>query len=114
MAPATVLAQVIVFAALAPFGHWGTVTPHDVPLIVAFGSIQMAGGVGLFTVAARLVPAAELAMLLMLEVVLGPLWVWIAFDNRPNTPTLIGGAVVLAAVAIQTRVRASPALSYDG
>ena len=39
----------------------------------------------------------------LLEVVLGPLWVWLALDERPTTITLIGGAIVIVAIVIQTR-----------
>ena len=35
--------------------------------------------------------------------VLGPLWVWLALDERPSTLTLTGGAIVIAAIVIQTR-----------
>jgi hypothetical protein len=34
-------------------------------------------------------------------VVLGPLWVWIAFTETPDTATLVGGLVVLVAVIVQ-------------
>jgi peptide/nickel transport system permease protein len=56
---------------------------------------------------ARLIPAAEVALITLLEIVLGPLWVWIALSERPGAATLTGGAIVLAAVLIQ--VRGSPA-----
>jgi drug/metabolite transporter (DMT)-like permease len=35
--------------------------------------------------------------------VLGPLWVWLALNEHPGTLTLVGGAVVVAAIVIQTR-----------
>jgi drug/metabolite transporter (DMT)-like permease len=38
----------------------------------------------------------------LLEVVLGPLWVWLALDERPSTVTLAGGAIVIVAIVIQT------------
>ena len=34
---------------------------------------------------------------------LGPLWVWLALDERPSTLTLVGGAIVIVAIVIQTR-----------
>ena len=40
-------------------------------------------------------------MLTLLEVVLGPLWVALAFAEYPGSITLIGGTVVLAAVVYQ-------------
>jgi len=35
--------------------------------------------------------------------VLGPLWVWLVLSEKPGVATLLGGVVVLAAVAIQVR-----------
>jgi drug/metabolite transporter (DMT)-like permease len=46
-------------------------------------------------------------LITLLEVVLGPLWVWLALDERPSTLTLVGGAIVIVAIVIQTR--SSPA-----
>jgi len=40
--------------------------------------------------------------------VLGPLWVWLAVDERPSTATLVGGAIVVAAVIVQARGSALP------
>jgi drug/metabolite transporter (DMT)-like permease len=40
-------------------------------------------------------------MITLLEVVLGPLWVWIAISERPSTATLVGGAIVIAGVLLQ-------------
>ena len=43
-------------------------------------------------------PSAELALLALTEVVLGPLWVWLLYAEVPHVETLFGGALVLAAV----------------
>ena len=72
-------------------------------MIVALGVGQMGLGLAFLTMGARLIPAAEVALITLLEVVLGPLWVWLAFSERPSTTTLIGGAIVMAAVALQAR-----------
>jgi len=53
------------------------------------------------TIGARLIPAAEVALITLLEIVLGPLWVWLAYDERPSAATLAGGAIVVAAVVVQ-------------
>jgi drug/metabolite transporter (DMT)-like permease len=49
---------------------------------------------------ARLLPAAEVALISLLEVVLGPLWVWLADGERPSTASLLGGVIVIAAVVL--------------
>ena len=50
-----------------------------------------------------------MGLITLLEVVLGPLWVWLALDERPSTLTLVGGAVVIVAIVIQTRAAPAPA-----
>jgi drug/metabolite transporter (DMT)-like permease len=101
MAPAICLSQVLVLAVAAPFSHPGTIDLHDLALIALLGVGQMGLGLAFLTIGARLIPAAEVALITLLEVVLGPLWVWIALSERPSTATLAGGAVVIVAVVLQ-------------
>ncbi|HEY7019417.1 MAG TPA: DMT family transporter, partial [Gaiellaceae bacterium] len=98
MAPATCLSQAIVFVCAAPFASVSDVTAPDLALLVALGVCQIGLGLIFFTIGGRLIPAAEVALITLLEIVLGPLWVWIALGERPSATTLAGGAVVLAAV----------------
>jgi len=101
MAPAICLSQAFVLVAFGPFAHPGTVGAHDLALMVLLGFGQMALGLALLTMGARLIPAAEVALITLLEIVLGPLWVWLALSERPSTATLVGGVVVIAAVVLQ-------------
>jgi drug/metabolite transporter (DMT)-like permease len=103
MAPATCLSQGILLAAFLPFATPGAIGGDDVGWLAALGIGQIGLGFALLTVGARLIPAAQVGLLTLLEVVLGPLWVWLALDERPSTLTLVGGAVVIAAIVIQTR-----------
>jgi drug/metabolite transporter (DMT)-like permease len=102
MGPAICLSQVLVLIVTAPFAHPGTAGGNDLLLILALGVGQMALGLAFLTIGARLIPAAEVALITLLEVVLGPLWVWLALAERPSTATLVGGVVVIAAVALQS------------
>ena len=70
--------------------------------LALLGAGQIGLGLGLLMVGARLIPAAQVALISLLEVVLGPVWVWLAYAERPDTATLAGGAVVLVAILIQT------------
>ena len=101
MAPAICLSQVLVLVAAGPFAHPGTIGVHDLALIVLLGVGQMGLGLAFLTIGARLIPAAEVALITLLEVVLGPLWVWIALSEQPSAATLAGGVVVMAAVVLQ-------------
>ena len=101
MAPAICLSQVLVVVVVGPFAQPGSVDARDLALMVVLGFGQMGLGLAFLTMGARLIPAAEVALITLLEVVLGPLWVWLAFSERPSTTTLIGGAVVVVAVVLQ-------------
>jgi drug/metabolite transporter (DMT)-like permease len=101
MAPATCLSQVLVLLFAAPFARPGDVGAHDLGLLIALGIGQIGLGLVFLTIGGRLIPAAEVALITLLEVVLGPLWVWIFLSEQPSLATLAGGAVVLAAVGVQ-------------
>ena len=103
MAPATCLSQAIVLLVAGPFSSPGSVGARDVVFFVLIGVGQIGLGFVFLTVGARLIPAAEVALITLLEVVLGPLWVWIVLSEQPGTATLVGGAIVLIAVAFQAR-----------
>lgn len=110
MAPATVLAQLMLLVAAAPFAL--AENPHvsapDVLWLVLLGAGQIGLGLILFTIGARLIPAAQVALISLLEVVLGPMWVWLAMGERPGAATFAGGAIVVAAVIVQARDRPAP------
>ena len=102
MAPATCLSQAILIAAFLPFASPGEIGADDLGWLAALGIGQIGLGFALLTVGARLIPAAQVGLITLLEVVLGPLWVWLALDERPSTVTLAGGAIVIVAIVIQT------------
>jgi drug/metabolite transporter (DMT)-like permease len=101
MAPATCLAQVLLVVVFLPFGTPGAVPGDDLVALAALGAGQIGLGLVLLTLGARLIPAAQVALITLLEVVLGPLWVWLAVGEKPTTATLVGGAIVVVAVVIQ-------------
>lgn len=101
MLPATCLSQALVVAVLLPFSSPGEASSSDWAILAALGVAQMGLSLALFTLGARLIPPAEVALLSLLEVVLGPLWVWLVYEERPAGTTLVGGAIVLVAVVVQ-------------
>ena len=109
MAPATCLSQAILVAAFLPFASPGEISGDDLAWLAALGIGQIGLGFALLTVGARLIPAAQVGLITLLEVVLGPVWVWLALDERPGTLTLVGGTIVIVAIVLQTRETPSPA-----
>ncbi|MEO1346966.1 MAG: DMT family transporter [Pseudomonadota bacterium] len=72
---------------------------QDGGIAVGMGVFQVGAGLILYTLGSRSLPAAELTLLSMAEVVLGPLWVWIFLGEMAALNTLLGGAILLAAIA---------------
>ena len=101
MMPATCASQVLVVVVCAPFLTLGSVSGSDWAILAALGVGQMGLGLAFLTIGARLIPPAQVALISLLEVVLGPLWVWLAYGERPSSATLVGGAIVVAAVVLQ-------------
>lgn len=65
------------------------------------GVVQLGLGSVLFALAAQGVPAVQLTLFALGEPLLAPLWVWLMLDDLPTMTTLIGGAVLFAALALQ-------------
>lgn len=103
MGPATCLSQLLLIAVFAPFSHPAEIGDDDATALALLGAGQIGLGLALITVGARLIPAAQVALISLLEVVLGPIWVWLAYAEVPDAATLAGGAIVVAAIVIQTR-----------
>ena len=87
------------------------VLPLASPLAISqadFGYLLLMGlyvvpvGTALMFVGPRYLPSAEVGLLLLLESILGPLWVWLVLGDQPGVYTLAGGAIVLSTLALNT------------
>jgi drug/metabolite transporter (DMT)-like permease len=101
LAPGSALSQFLVFICALPFAHFSTVGWSDLWRLAVLGVFQMGLGQLCFVVGARLIAASETALITLLEVVLGPVWVFLFYRENPGTATLMGGVLVLGAVTYQ-------------
>jgi drug/metabolite transporter (DMT)-like permease len=69
------------------------------------GAVLIGGGMILLNRAARLVGAGQLTLLAQTENILGPLWVFLLFQEVPSLTTIIGGSVVLTGVLLAALAR---------
>jgi drug/metabolite transporter (DMT)-like permease len=103
MLPAVFLAGVfaiITGALVCEFNGYGFALPrNDIVISMSMGVFQVGMGLVIYTIGSRVVPAAELTLLSMTEVLLGPLWVWIFIGETVSFFTLVGGAVLMLAIA---------------
>jgi drug/metabolite transporter, DME family len=71
-----------------------------VPLTLALGAVILGVGLSLFALGARMVPAVELSLLSMLEILLSPVWVWLVLGQTSSAMTFFGGGIVVVAIVI--------------
>ncbi len=96
--PAVFIGGVLSAVAMLPLALPLRAELHDVLLLAMLGFFQLGLPCMLMVAAARHLSAAEVSLLAMLEVLLGPLWAWLGAGEVPAPATLAGGAVVLAAL----------------
>ena len=101
------LLNVALINSLAAFGCaaacWlliGMAVPDGRQLVLLglFGFVTTALAYLLFLTGGRHIPSGEAGLIGLLDVMLGPLWVWLTFAEQPSLGALVGGALVLAAV----------------
>ncbi len=97
--PSVLLGGVLSALVTLPFALPFQANAHDLAWLAGLGMFQLALPCTLLVVASRHLPTAEVALLTLLEAVLGPLWAWLGVGETPGTPTLIGGGIVLLAIA---------------
>ena len=97
--PAVLLGGIVSAAAALPLALPFTATPRDFAVLAALGVFQLGLPCMLLVLASRTLRAPEIALLGLIEVVLGPLWAWLGAGEVPAGATLAGGAIILSAVA---------------
>jgi DME family drug/metabolite transporter len=103
MLPAVFLAGIFAIftsATVCEIGGYGFALPRDeIAIALSMGYLQVGLGLVVYTIGSQVVPAAELTLLSMTEVLLGPLWVWLLMGETVSFFTLLGGIVLMLAIA---------------
>lgn len=102
MTAALMLSEFITAAIAAPFIDPSTLSPHDWQLLTLQGVGYLPIALTLFMAGARYAPAADVALLSLIETTLGPLWVWLFLSEAPSEKALVGGFLIIAAVVANT------------
>ena len=95
MIPALGLGMLLGAVIAAPFAGYPAMLPMQWFWMVLGGAVVFPLALMLLTLGPRYLPAPEVAMLTLLETVLGPFWVWLALGENPGPRSLIGGAVIV-------------------
>ena len=108
MYPPCFLGGVISALAMLPLALPFIAQPRDILLLALLGFFQLGLPCTLLVIAARHLSATEVALLALLEVVLGPLLAWAGAGEVVTRHTLIGGALVISALILNELVAQRP------
>ena len=98
MVPAVLIGAALSALGTLPFLMPFQATTHDVAWLALLGLVQLAIPCTLVVICARVLPAAEISLLALLEVLFGTLLAWLLAHEVPSTRVLIGGTLVLLAL----------------
>jgi len=87
---------------LIAIGSSFAISGWDLSLSLIMGAFTIGLGIAFVTWAASYLPASEVSILVLIESVTGPIWVWLFLNEGTTINALIGGAIVLGAVVLQT------------
>ncbi|MBZ0129967.1 MAG: DMT family transporter [Rhodobacteraceae bacterium] len=95
-----VIAGLLALVCLPLVGSGLGALPRDIALALFMGAFTIGLGIALVTWGTPFVPAAEVSLLVLIESVLGPVWVWVFVGEAMSGAEMLGGGIVLAAVAL--------------
>jgi drug/metabolite transporter (DMT)-like permease len=108
---AGIISVIIGLGFSATLGNGLILSAHDFAVILFMGAFTIGLGIALVTWGAGYVPAAEVSLMLLIESLLGPVWVWVFIREAMTTTEILGGAMVLFSVAsLAVSQRKKPAL----
>lgn len=99
MLPAVLLGAMISALFALPLALPLQASAHDLGLLALLGTVQLALPCLLLVWLSRHLPAPEIALLALLEVLFGVAWAWLGAGERISASAVLGGALVLAALA---------------
>ncbi|MBM3407610.1 MAG: DMT family transporter [Betaproteobacteria bacterium] len=102
LAPAVLLGALLSCAATLPLAWPLTAGARDLAILAILGAFQLALPCWLMVRALAWLAPHEVALIALLEVVLGPLWAWLFAGEITPAATLQGGVIVLAALIVNT------------
>ena len=96
MVPALAWSSGLACLAALPFAVPASLSGTGLMLMLVLGLIVLPASLTMIGLAPRYLPAPEVSLILRLEALLAPLWVWLVLGEVPSRQTLIGGGIILA------------------
>ena len=100
--PAISASGIVTAMIILPLADPFSVSQSDLGYLIIMGIYVVPLGTALMFLGPKYIPAAEVGLMLLLESILGPIWVWLALGEQPGMRTFIGGAIILSTLALNT------------
>lgn len=105
MIPANVLGNLFVVLVVLLLGAQPlAVTTEEASLLLLLGGIILPISFAMITLSPRYLQAPEVSLILLIETVLGPIWVWLVLSEVPHSRTLVAGFLILGTLLLHTLV----------
>ena len=98
LVPAVMVGALISSLVTLPLSMPFHATGQDVALLAMLGLVQLAIPCTLAVVCARYLKAPEVSLLALLEIIFGIALAWLGANEKPGSPVLLGGSLVLGAL----------------
>lgn len=108
MLPAVSWSGVILALCALPLAHPADVSSETFGLTVLLCLLIVPMSMGLIALSPRYLSAPEVSLVMRLEVLLAPLWVWLVLGEVPSRQTFIGGGVILVTLVALSIVSIRP------
>ncbi|MGH2870661.1 MAG: DMT family transporter [Solirubrobacteraceae bacterium] len=103
MVPAFALGGLLTALFTAPFVNRFTLSPREAGLAVLLGVVVLPVSLSLVMRGPRYLHAPDVSLLMLLETVLGPVWVALVFHEVPDVRTVVSGSIIVGALAVHAQ-----------
>lgn len=100
--PALGLGGIFTALFLAPLVAPGETANADLGWLIVMGMIMLPVANALMFLGPKYLPAPEVGLMMLLETVLGPVWVWLALGENPGAHSMVGGAIVVTTLMVNS------------
>ena len=102
MIPALAWSGALTCLVALPFATPAAVSGTPLILMLVLGLLVLPISLAMIGLAPRFLPAPEVSLILRLEALLAPLWVWLMLGEVPSRETLVGGSIILTTLVCLT------------
>jgi drug/metabolite transporter (DMT)-like permease len=91
--------SLLLMLAMLPLADFGSVDGDDLVIVIGFSTLMLPVALLLIVQGPRLLSAPETSLLLLLETIIGPTWIWIFLGEPPTLQAVLAGIVIVGALA---------------